>query len=592
MTFQQANQVAINRLFVAILGGSAGLALWTLTDNWDDPFVSPTLYLALFVFVIVYSLVVLALAGPLTPIRAVLGALILAVPVTGLVSLAGMRHLVATDLLDSQIVMTAILILVLGATPFLFCWLLNRRDWLRYEALFDTAWMIAVRYIVAWVFVGVFWLVLFLSNALLDMVDVGFIELIFNTNWAIFTLTGAVLGLALAVVYEMRAMISPYLILRLLRLMVPPVLAVLAIFLAAIPLRGLSGVFGDFSSGATLMSAAIAGISLVAIALDRDDDKAVKTRGIRLATQGLAVLLPLLTALAVWSVMLRVQQYGWTPERVLAGLIAVFLLLYGLGYAAAVLLRTNWMARIRQFNVVMALAVIVVSALWMTPVLNAYRIAVNSQVSLFEQGRIDVDQLALWEMEHDWGHSGLAGVAKIEAMSDRPDFDEIAVRIEAVRTQPSRYRARSEVEHSEIPAQSASLVEALQMRPETRVLKPDAFTDMQLYRIEQWLEGCQRTLPDGRAGCVFVWGEFSPGAAVGSEAMLIYRDDDTHIRAYFFALKDGKITEASDVYDPVAGRWPSLPTNAIAQVLDGKFEILPRRGSALNIGDLVLVPAN
>lgn len=592
MSFRQANQIAIHRLFLAIFGAGAGLALWLLTDNWDSAHFSPALYLAIFVFVLVYSLVVLALVGPLGFARALPGGLLLAVPVTILASMAGLRFVTATDLFDNGIMVTVILMLVLIATPFLSCWLTDRKSWLHYEVLFDTAWVIAVRYIVAWVFVGVFWLVLFLSDALLKLVDVRLLQLFVNDTWATVTLTGAVLGLAMAVVYELRAMISPYLILRLLRLMVPPVLAVLAIFLAAIPLRGLTGVFGGLSSGATLMAAAIVGISLVATALDRDDAVAVKTRGIRLATQGLAVLLPLLTALAVWSVVLRVQQYGWTPERVLAGLIAGFLLVYGVAYAAAVVMRTNWMARIRRINVVMAMAVIVVSALWMTPFLNAYRIAANSQLTLFEQGDISVSQLALWEMEHEWGRVGQAGIRSVEVMKNRPDHVEIAEKINAVRTETSRYRANRVVEKTIIPKQSETLVSLLPTRPESFSLGTDAFVDLQLDRVNQWLDGCQRTLPDGRAGCVLILGEFTPGAVPESEAMLLYTGQNNQGQAHFVALNEGKIFEVKQVFDPVSNTWARFPTDAIAKVLDGGFKVQPRQGSALHVGGQVLEPAN
>ena len=592
MSIRQANQVSIHRLFVATLGAGAGLALWLLIDNWDNAYVAPALYLAILVFVLVYSLVVLALVGPLGTARALLGALLLAVPVTILASMAGLRFVTATDLLDNEIVVIAIIIQVLIATPFLSCWLTDRQSWLHYDVLFDAAWVIAVRFVVAWVFVGVFWLVLFLSDALLQMVDVRILRLFIRDTWAAFTLTGAVLGLALAVVYELRAMISPYLILRLLRLMVPPVLAVLAIFLAAIPLRGLTGVFGGLSSGATLMAAAIAGISLVTTALDRDDAVAVKTRGIRLATQGLAVLLPFLTALAVWSVVLRVQQYGWTPERILAGLIAGFLLVYGVGYAAAVVMRTNWMARIRRINVVMAMAIIVVSALWMTPFLNAYRIGVNSQLTLFEQGAITVDQLALWEMEHEWGRVGQAGVRSVEAMKNRPDHVEIARNIEAVRTQTSRYRANRELENTTIFKESESLVNLLPTRPESFSLATDAFVDLPHFHVIQWLNGCQQTLPDGRAGCVLILGEFTPGAVPQSEAILLYNDQNDQGRAHFVTLSDGKLSAVKEVFDPVSKTWASLPTDTIAKALDGEFKVLPRQGSALHVGGQVLEPAN
>ena len=67
------------------------------------------------------------------------------------------------------------------------------------------------------------------------------------------------LVLALAVVTELSDYVSPFLILRLLRLMLPPVLLVLAVFLLALPLRGLSGLFGGLSAAATLLAMVAAG---------------------------------------------------------------------------------------------------------------------------------------------------------------------------------------------------------------------------------------------------------------------------------------------------------------------------------------------
>lgn len=592
MAMSEEMRIARHRLVLFGLGGIAALALWALAENWDDPALPPSLYLALFTFVAAYSGVALALAGPVSVVRALRGALLIALPVTVLVSLAGLRHVVATDMLDEPEILAVATVLVLVSSPFLLVWLQSPADWRTYAALFDAAWTMTVRYGLAYVFVGVFWLVVFLSNALLALVGVGIIERLLDTEWAAFGLSGGVLGLGLAVVYELRKTISPFLILRLLRLLVPVVLVVLAVFLAAVPFRGLTDLFGEFSAAATLMGAAIVAITLISTALDRDDSQAVNTRGIRVATRLLAVLLPLLALLAVWAVVLRVRQYGWTPDRVLAATTALFVLAYGLGYALAVLRGKGWTARVRDVNVVMALAIIVVSALWMTPVLNPLRLATNSQIARFEDGQADLDQLPIWSLQHEWGKAGQAGLARLAGQSGRADHDKLLARIEAVRDRTSEYRFTQSLEEMQTPGNAETLARLMTVRPESAAMPAEMFAQLPFYQMSQWLNGCNRSLPDGRPGCVFIQGDFSRHKDVGTQGMVLYLDDQGRTRANHLRILANGDVEVTDVFDPVAGRWAILPATAIEQALDGSFDIRPSGTNALFIGDAVLVPGN
>ena len=592
MAASQDMQIAIHRVVMFVLGGAMALALWMLGENWDNPALSPALYLALFSFVAVFSAVTLALAGPVPTPRAVGGGLISAILITVLISLAGRRHETATDLLADPVTMSVAGLLLVFSTPFLSVWLQDRHAWRRYDALFDAAWTMVVRFFVAWVFVAVFWLVVFLSDALLTLVDVTIIDRLLSTDWAWFALTGGVLGLGLAVVHELRQKISPYLVLRLTRLLVPVVLVVVALFLAAVPFRGLSQLFGDFSAATTLMGSAIAAIVLISIALDRSDEHAVSTRGIRAATMALAVLLPLLTGLAVWAVALRVRQYGWTPDRVLAATAAGFLLAYGLGYCASVLARRGWGARIRKVNVVLALLVIVVSMAWMTPVLNPYRISTNNQVARFQAGKSTLDQLALWQMAQEWGRAGQAGLERLEAMRDHPDYTNLAARIDEARTSPNLYRFEQAAEHRAAPERAAELAALMALRPAGDPLSADAFAEVPAFRMQQWLEGCRRALPDGRAGCVLIRGRFLPVVDAADQGIVLYLDANGRARANHLLIGSDGGMAVREVFDPVADRWPTLEAETVARALDGGFEIRPSGGNALFIGDAVLVPGN
>jgi hypothetical protein len=592
MALSQEIQIAVHRGVMAGLGGGAGLALWALGDNWANPALPAPLYLALFTFVAVFSAVALALAGPVPTARALGGALMLAVPAVALVSWAGRRHVVATDLLDDPVMLSVMTGLVFFATPFLLVWVQARADWRRYAALFDAAWTMAVRYGVAWVFVGVFWLVAFLSNALLELVEIDLIDQMLQIDWVRFGMTGAVLGLGLAVIYELRQTISPYLILRLLRLLVPVVLVVVAVFLAAVPFRGLSELFGEFSAAGTLMGAAIAAITLISTALDKDDAAAVSTTGIRLATRGLALMLPLLTGLAVWAVVLRVRQYGWTPDRVLAISVALFLLTYGAGYCGSILFGHGWAGRIRRVNVAMALAVIGACALWLTPVVDAYRISTNSQVARFISGRGTLDQLDMWAMQYEWGKAGVAGVDRLEATADAADNADLLARITAVRTANNAYQFEQAVRSRRAPGNADTLARLMAVRPAGASLTAETFDELAFYRMTQWLDGCHRPLADGRPGCVMVRGDFTPLKGAETQGIVLYLDEKGQARGNHVLLRPGAGLKVVDVYDPVSGLWPILPGAAIAQVLDGAFDIRPSSGNALFVGGSVLVPGH
>lgn len=583
-------RIAVHRVTMVGLGGIAGLALWALGRQWGSPGMPPALFLALFTYVTTLASVALALCGPIEVPRALRGGALSAVFVTALISLAGQRYVVATELLEDPVMLSVATVMVLYLTPFLIVWMRDRRQWRRYASLFDAAWTMVMRYTIAWVFVAIFWLVAFLSDALLDLVDVTVIDWVLRTDWVRFAVSGAILGLGLAVVHELRGTLSPYLALRLLRLFVPVVLAVVALFLAAVPFRGLSQLFGEFSAAATLMGVAVMAITLISTALDQNDRVAVQSRGLRLATRALAVLLPLLTALAIWAVALRVRQYGWTPDRILAGLVALFLLAYGLGYCIAVLGGGAWMRRIRSINVAMALAVIAVSALWMTPALDVHRLSANSQLDRFLSGRSTLDELALWQMGHQWGRAGQAGLQRLEAMTDHADHAALVARIADVRTQVNPFQFEQAARRRAAPDQARALLALMPVRPENVQVPPLLLAAAPPYRLQRWLEGCRRSLPDGRAGCVLVQGPFTPSADQREQGILLYLDAQGRGRADHLVLRpEGKVT-VRDVFDPVANDWPDLPPAAVAQALDGGFRIAPSGSHALFLGGSTLAP--
>lgn len=575
------------RLWSMVIGACAALALWALGEAWGAPGVPPMVLLAGFSFVLVQGGMALALCGPLAPPRALIGALWLALPVTALICLAGLRYNSATSITGAPTTLAMAALLVLYGAPFVLVRLTDPLRWQSYAALFEAAWTMHLRFLVALVFAGLFWLMLFLSNELLKLVDVRIIEALLRRAWLAFALTGALVGLGAAVVHELRGTISPYLVLRLLRLMLPVALAVVVVFLATVPLRPLADLFGEFSAAGILMGTGIGAITLVSAALDQSDAEAVQGRVMHGAARLLAVLVALLCGLALWAVWLRVDQYGWTPDRLLAFVAAGALLAYGAGYAASALAGRGWMGRVRRINVTLALGVIGLSALWMTPVLDPYRITVSSQIARFGDGRLQSDKLPLWEMAHDWGRAGQAGLDDLAARGDA----ELSERAAQARAATTRYRFNASRREAEQGDKARQLAALLPVRPEGAPLADEVFVKAPEFRLRHWLAGCRDSLPDGRPGCVLVMGLFEPANPAASQGMLVYRAGD-RARADLLFFEDGRMTGHAPTADAGTRQRPDLTSDAIARLLDGDFEIRETGQQALRIGGVAVVRGN
>ncbi len=511
------------RLVMALIGALAGFSLWLFVEKLDDLITSPRLYLFLFSFSAGLFAALLALAPMIGPARALVRAALLALPAAALLTWASLRFDGISQFMGTGHPILAFAILIFVPLPFLIAAARPDEGWRCYPALFLHAWNIVVRFAAALLFVGLFWGVIMLANALFQLIGLDLIEEILDIKPVPFVLTGTVLGLVLAVVGEYSTYVSPHLVLRLLRLFLPVVLIVMAVFVIALPLKGLDGIFGGVSVAATLLAMALTAITLVTIAADRDDGEAVRSGSMRLMARGLALLLPVLAVLAILAMAQRVRQYGWTPDRLAAATMAAIVLLYALSYALSVLRGRGWMARIRLINIALALLTLAIAALWLTPALDPQRISTESQIARFESGRADADTLDLLTMHNDWGRAGASGIERLKAMRDHPAHARLVARIgefeemgwqrpfDPFRKTLPPYEGRRTLER---------IAGRMPVRPDPDFDPFPVLEAMEENRLRLLDAACAAQTPRGNPACVLVHGDFLP-ASPGEEAIVI-----------------------------------------------------------------------
>lgn len=188
MSSQDTDREAQRHLAMALLGAAAGFAMWVLVDVLPDTLDNARLLLWIASATIGFFVVLFALLGGLRWQLALAGAAVLSLTDAALLYWSSGRFLeLGTALEDSALPYAWAMVLFIGA-PFATALLKGRPT--EYALLFETAWTIVVRYVAAWIFVGVFWGLLFLSDELLEIVGLTIIGDLVDEEPVPYLLTG------------------------------------------------------------------------------------------------------------------------------------------------------------------------------------------------------------------------------------------------------------------------------------------------------------------------------------------------------------------------------------------------------------------
>lgn len=490
------------QLRMAAFGAVSALALYGLIELADTQILQDRALLAAVTLIGPMCSAVLLMSGPIPMRAASFGGVVLAGLVTGLMQLCALRFVTVADFLNAPWPFVSGLVLVTLPLPF---WIAHRRgQWRKYDRLFQEAWAIVLRTSIAAMFTGLVWLLIYLFDLLLSLVGVTAISYLLEFDVAPYLITGGMFGLGLAVVQELSDVIGPNLILRLLRLLLPITLCTVVIFLLAVPLNGFSNLFSGLSVGLTMLSIVAVAAALITAVVDQRDSAASTSRFLQRCARILAGLMVFVALLGAVAIYLRARQYGWTPERIFAAMVAALALGYGVHYAVASLASNTWMARIRSANVNMALAAIALAAISLTPILNAERISANSQLA-----RIDAlpDIAAL----KNWGLAGQAAIGVLVERAKEPGQEALAAHL-------------ADPENTTVKAMSAA-----DLKPLLTVSPPTAdvtgfLAQLDPYIIAEVGQACKSEMPTGGKACVIITADFLPDQS-GNEAALFYLID-------------------------------------------------------------------
>lgn len=293
------------------------------------------------------------------------------------------------------------------------------RKWIaRYTTYFDVAWKIWVQFALATLFLSIFWFLLWFWAALFTMIKIDLFEMILARSWFYIPITTLAIALAFNVMDVRPNLVRGVrvLILALLSWLLPLISLITASFLCTLIFTGLLPLWQTSHATSILLTAAAGVIILInTVYQDGRSEKPVP-QILRYAGRLAALTLIPTVAIAIYALSLRVGQYGWTVDRILAAFCAFVAAFYALGYTVAVLKPGAWLRFIEAWNVMAAVLVLILLMALLTPIADPARLFVNDQMARLQSGKISKEHFDfkyLRENGERFGHQALLNLQQI-----------------------------------------------------------------------------------------------------------------------------------------------------------------------------------
>jgi len=332
-----------------------------------------------------------------------------------------------------------------------------------YARLHRHAWTDAVIGAASLVFTGITFLLAWLIASLFDVIGIEAIKELLQEEWFGWMLAGFAFGGALGLLRERDALVATLqkLVMVVLSVLAPVLAVALAAFLLSLPFTGLRGLWESDIPATPMLLLSGAGAILLANAVIGDGrDERSTNRWLRYASLVLVLCVLPLAILAALSMGERINQYGWTPERIW-GVVAVGIAIaYGTAAWWAVYKgRKDFDDALRPLQTGLAIGLCGLALFLALPIFDFGAISARSQLARLESGKVTPEEFDWAAMAFDFGPEGRERLQAIERSGPLAQRELAAVALKS----ENRYTTANEVESR---AEAATLSTRLRIIPE------------------------------------------------------------------------------------------------------------------------------
>ncbi|MGA7538745.1 MAG: DUF4153 domain-containing protein [Steroidobacteraceae bacterium] len=327
-----------------------------------------------------------------------------------------------------------------------------------YATHFEDSWMRGFQLVVSLTFSLLVWGLLNLGAALFGLIHVTWFETMIEHNWFRCPILAMAFASAIHITDVRPALLKGMrnVVLTLLAWLLPLIVALGVGFLTALVFVGLKPLWATRHAASILLWASALTVFLLNAAYKDGDPSTLPVGFIRWAGRVAGPTVFLLALLASYSIALRVEEYGWTPDRVFSTAIALVALIYGGGYVYAAIGRARWLASLEVVNVSACFVILGILALLLTPVADPARLSVDSQLSRLARGEVSSGNFDYQFLRFDSGIFGRKGLERLARSTDA-DVRSRAARMEVAKSEEYFQKGESSAPATEPPFSHATI---------------------------------------------------------------------------------------------------------------------------------------
>ena len=331
--------------------------------------------------------------------------------------------------------------------------------------------------------IAVFWGMLITAGLLFDIVGLEIVPFVILNPFVAVPLTSLIIAISISVAIRHPGIDSlGRWLLSVLAWLLPFFSFMSLIFMACLPFSGLKMLWNT-GQASTLMLLLQFGTIILANAAWLDGSKNTFTnKYINFAAEISLLCLPVYFGMCIYSVGLRIEQYGLSVDRIQAMFLVVVTGVWGMGYAGAVLLRV-WPSAIGKVNIASVLIMAVIVAAMNSPLLDPYKLAALNQAERLSTGEIEPESFDYIYARFNLGRYGNAMLKKLEQDENLYKGEIKRGITSAMSVDPKEYR--NYLEYGVPPIMRRTrIIHAAEIYPEGMILS-DTFKK---YFLEHWSE--------------------------------------------------------------------------------------------------------
>ena len=363
-----------------------------------------------------------------------------------------------------------------------------------YQELYRHSWNNFFLAVLGWFYVGVYWALLRMFASLFQALGIGVIQELISKPSFIAITTGIMGGIGVALAKEHAQIITTLrsIAATVFRSLTPLLVIIVLSFLATLPITGLTPLWATKWASSILLTLVLFILLFVNAVFQDGEGSPPYGSVLRRGVEAMLIAMPILAGLTVYSMNLRIEQYGLTPARYYAIVFAIVLGGYGVGYAWSAGRTTSlWLGGLRRFNVTLSFVVFGLAFALHSPLMDPLKRSAEDQEARLLSGKVDVAHFDFGTMRFDLGHHGQEVLDRLAQLTTHPDYELMVKQLDKLRNTKTQWEWTNRV--PVVPPEE--ILTKLTVTPSDHVLPSDMISNLHKRSNRHLFNHCTTTHP-------------------------------------------------------------------------------------------------